>query len=382
MSQEKNQDFARLRQQVHRMGFNRKTTTIIIGECALFVFANIVGLALVINISDLLWKAVGMALISFGCMGLSTNGHTASHHAISNKSWLDEFITYFDFAFFLGVSGKYWKHKHIVVHHPHPNIIGVDDDADLMPIFTLNKNDVAQAKGFRRWWYRHQGYFFPVVLLGNSFGVAFKGWRFLLKDLFDEQRRDKESWIDLACLLSHWALWTIIPIFIFGFANVATFFVIQMFIMSYVMFALFAPAHYPDDAIQITSDATRDNYLMLQTATAVNFETGPIGRLLCGGVDYQLEHHLFPWISPRHYPALSPILKTFCEENGYPYRSQGWGIAIWKSYLTLFHPKDIFDRFPEYDTVVADAHPQALNSRREIGTTNADVTASPVLSEA
>jgi linoleoyl-CoA desaturase len=376
MSQDKNQDFARLRQQVHLMGFGRKTTAIIIGECVFFVFLNIVGLALVITLPDLFSKAVGMALIAFGCMGLSTNGHTASHHAISSKRWVNEFITYFDFPFFLGVSGKYWKHKHIVVHHPNPNVIGVDDDANLMPVFTLNREDVAKATGLRLWWYRHQGYFFPIVLLGNSFGVAFKGWRFLLKDLFDDERRDRESWIDLACMAAHWVVWIILPIYLFGFANVAAFFIVQMFLMSYVMFALFAPAHYPDDAIQITSDATRDNYLMLQTATAVNFETGPIGRLLCGGVDYQLEHHLFPWISPRHYPALSPMLRKFCEENGYPYRSQGWGIAIWKSCATLFHPKEIFDRFPEYEAAGAAAGEQS--ARREIGAPNV----SPVLSEA
>jgi fatty acid desaturase len=382
MSHDKNQDFARLRQQVHRLGFARKTTAIVIGECLLFVFAALVGVAIVIVMPDLLSKAVGMGLVAFGCMGLSTNGHTASHHAISNKRWLNELIMYFDFSFFLGVSGKYWKHKHIVVHHPHPNVIGVDDDADLMPIFTLNRKDIEEAKGFRRWWYEHQGYFVPIVLLGNSFGVAFKGWRFLVNDLLDDERRDRESWIDLSCMVAHWICWTIIPIFIFGFANVAMFFVVQMFLMSYVMFALFAPAHYPDEAVQITSDATRDNYLMLQTATAVNFETGPIGRLLCGGVDYQLEHHLFPWISPRHYPALSPILRKFCEENGYPYRSQGWGAAIWKSFVTFFHPKEIFEEFPHIAS--ADEAPRRTEPSplREHAEAAGEAVRAPALSEA
>ena len=98
------------------MGFGRKTTAIILAECALFVLLNIAGLTLVIGCPGLILKGVGMLLITFGGMGLSTNGHTASHNAISDRRWLNEFITYFDFAFFLGVSGKYWKYKHIVVH--------------------------------------------------------------------------------------------------------------------------------------------------------------------------------------------------------------------------------------------------------------------------
>jgi fatty acid desaturase len=176
--------------------------------------------------------------------------------------------------------------------------------------------------------------------------VAFKGWRFLIRELRDPAKRDFKSWIDLACMIAHWVIWTIIPIFIFGFANVAMFFMVHMFIMSYIMFALFAPAHYPVEAIQITSAARRDDYLMLQTATAINFTTGPIGRLLCGGVEYQIEHHLFPWISTTHYPVLSPLVKTFCDEHGYPYRSQSWARGLWASYLTMWRPKPIYDEFP------------------------------------
>jgi linoleoyl-CoA desaturase len=370
MSKEANQDFARLRQQIHRLGFGRKTTAIIIGECVLFVALVIAGVALVATSENIAVKAIGMCLVAYGCMGLSTNGHTASHHAISSKAWINEFIMYFDFPFFLGVSGNYWRHKHVVIHHPHPNVIGLDDDADLMPVFTLNDRDLKNASGLKKWWLEHQGYFFPIVLLGNSFGVAFKGWRFLIRELLDDQRRSWLSWVDLACMIAHWIVWTIIPIYVFGFANVAMFFIVQMFMMSYVMFLLFAPAHYPDEAIQVTKDATLDNYLMLQTATAVNFETGPIGRLLCAGVDFQIEHHLFPWISPRHYPALAPVVRQFCEEHGYPYRSQGWGVATWKSVATLFRPKKILEEFPAIENLPLAAHyQQQREDRREAALT-------------
>ena len=366
MSREANQDFARLREQVRRAGYGRKLTAIGIAEWLLFIALTATGVSLVIVSDMLIVKAIGMILVAYGCMGMSTNGHTASHHAISNTPWVNEFIMYFDFPFFLGVSGNYWRHKHVVVHHPNPNVIGVDDDADLAPVFTLNDRDLKKASGLARWWFEHQGYFFPIVLLGNSFGVAFKGWRFLIRELKDDERRNRQSWIDLSCMIAHWVVWIVIPIAIFGFANVALFFVVQMFMMSYVMFALFAPAHYPEEAIQVTKDATRDNYLMLQTATAVNFETGPIGRLLCGGVDFQIEHHLFPWVSPRHYPQLAPMLRQFCEEHGYPYRSQGWGIATWKSVVTLFKPKKIEEEFPAVENLPLAAHYQQQSRiRRE-----------------
>ena len=89
-----------------------------------------------------------------------------------------------------------------------------------------------------------------------------------------------------------------------------------------------------------------ENFLLLQTATTINFRGGPIGRLLCGGVDYQIEHHLFPTISPRHYRQMSRHVKAFCDRHGYPYRSESWGRAIWQSVMTFRRPKPIHEGLP------------------------------------
>jgi fatty acid desaturase len=81
--------------------------------------------------------------------------------------------------------------------------------------------------------------------------------------------------------------------------------------------------------------------VLRQTATTVNFRTGPIGRFLCSGVEYQIEHHLFPRISHVYYPELSPLVEQFCRERNYPYRTLGWFEAIWKSLATFYRLRPV-----------------------------------------
>lgn len=66
-----------------------------------------------------------------------------------------------------------------------------------------------------------------------------------------------------------------------------------------------------------------------------------IGRFLCAGLDYQIEHHLFPGISHVYYPEISRIVKAYCETHGYRYRTLGWGEAVMKSLGVFYRPKRV-----------------------------------------
>lgn len=62
-----------------------------------------------------------------------------------------------------------------------------------------------------------------------------------------------------------------------------------------------------------------------------------------GGLDYHIEHHLFPELSYVHYPALQPIVEAYCREHGYPYRRLSWGRAMWRSIESLAENKPVVD---------------------------------------
>jgi len=334
-------DLMALRAELERLGYNERTSGAIVAEWVLFVSVSALSLWLLTSFEALWVKAAAMVLLVMASMGIATNAHTASHHAISKHRWLNEFFLYFGYPMFHQVAACFWRNKHLVLHHPHPNVAGVDQDCDLKPWFTLDDEAMKTAGGLRLWWYRHQGWFIPVLLVGNYISMVFASWEFLLRRLADPKQRTAAHWIDLGSMLLHWVVWLALPLMVFEWQDVLMFTLARYAMMSYIMFALFAPAHFPAGAQMVDKESLGKNFLLLQTVTTVNFRTGPIGRLLCGGVEYQIEHHLFPTISPRHYPQMSKHVKAFCDAHGYPYRSEGWGKAILQSLAIFWNPKPI-----------------------------------------
>ncbi len=75
-------------------------------------------------------RGVGILISAFVCMGVGTNTLTSTHYGTSDKRWLNEALSYFEYPMFLGLSATYWWHKHVVLHRPAPNVIGVDSGAD------------------------------------------------------------------------------------------------------------------------------------------------------------------------------------------------------------------------------------------------------------
>ncbi len=331
-----------LRQTIKDLGWHRKATRKILFELMIHLTLALGGIGIFIISENLLVQVLGMLVSTVGSLGVSTNTHTSSHYATSEKKWVNELLTYFGYPVFLGLSATYWWNKHVVVHHPNPNIMGLDKDADIMPWFALNQEQVNQTSGISHLYYsKLQWLVFPFALALNSFSVQKDGWRYLLRHLRDPALRKPAHWIDLGVLLLHWTVWVFLPMIFFPTTTVLSFYLLRLGLMSYAMYCAFAPAHYPVEAVCAQSHNTKADYLIRQTATTVNFHWGFICRFLCSGVDYQIEHHLFPEISHVYYPQISQLVKQYCQKHGYPYRSLSWGAAIWKSWMVLRSPKPV-----------------------------------------
>jgi fatty acid desaturase len=108
------------------------------------------------------------------------------------------------------------------------------------------------------------------------------------------------------------------------------------------MYAILAPGHFPAEAQRTTDEARHGaDFFAVQTAGTVSFRTGFLGRFLCSGLEYQVEHHLFPNISHVHYPEISVAVQGFCAEHGLSYRSYSWAVALWKSWAVLRFPQQV-----------------------------------------
>lgn len=320
-----------LRAEVRRRGLLEKATGRIVAELAAHAVIAIAGIGLLIAARDPWLFALGLLTATVGSLGVATNTHGSSHYATSDRRWVNELLTYVGYPCFLQLSATYWRRKHVIVHHHHPNVAGVDDDIDLAPWFVLTVDDYRRAGALRRCYHRVQWLLVPLAIAAIGFNMHLAGWRHLLRALMSPSERRPAHWIDVACMVLHVLVWIVLPMYLVGAPRALTVYTVRIAALSVALFCVLAPAHFPIEASCLRAGSDDDDFVWRQTATTVNYSGGSLGAALCSGLQYQIEHHLFPSVSHVHYPKLQPLVREFCLVNGYPYRVLPWPEAIWKS---------------------------------------------------
>jgi fatty acid desaturase len=332
-----------LRKEFARRGWDKKATRPIVIQLLTHVAIAVAGMVMFMTCHNPAVRVLGILISTFGCMGVGTNTHTSTHYGTSDKRWVNQALSYFGYPMFLGLSATYWWHKHVVQHHPAPNVVGVDDDSDLLPWFAMTADEVRASSGLLRFYYEHlQFWLFPFALAANNFSIQRAGWAHLIRALRHSKGRRPGHWIDLGALVMHYVIWVGVPLFFFPPAAVVSFYILRTTLLGYAMYAILAPGHFPAEAQRITEEARHGaDFYAIQTAGTVSFRTGLLGRFLCSGLEYQVEHHLFPNISHVHYPEVSVAVQEFCVEQGLSYRSYSWAMALWKSWEVLRFPQQV-----------------------------------------
>ena len=331
-----------LREEFAKRGWYERPTGRIIFEMGLNLSLALSGIIVFLIAENLFVRAVAMLVSTAGSIGVGTSAHTASHYAASRKRWVNELLTYFGHTLFLGLSATFWRHKHLGLHHPAPNIVGVDKDSDFYPWFALTEDEVNRARGLRRFYYeRLQWALLPLALVLNGLNMQVAGWGYVLSNLLPSRRRSRALCTDLFALALYFAAWVGIPCLFFPVADVLIFYVIRIGLVGYAMFAVFAPGHLPPEAIRIKDDQRGSDHYLLQALGTVNFRAGFFGSLICSGLQYQIEHHMFPGVSHIYYGKMSALVEQFCREQGLPYRSYRWSEVLWKSLVVFWVPQPV-----------------------------------------
>jgi fatty acid desaturase len=289
-------------------------------------------------------RIVGLLVSCLGFTGIATLGHVASHNAGLGSSRGNRILYYLSFPLLLQVSTSYWRYSHLTVHHPSPNVIGVDNDCDLRPVFATNETHLSEYAAWRQRWPLLQALFLLLVLPFNGLNIIRQGWVRLFLVLRETRGKRLAPWLDLACMVLHLGLFVALPMLFFRPLEVIVFYLLRLALIGCGMFAVLAPGHYPAEAACLSqSQRASGDFYLRQAATTLNFRTGFIGRFVCSGLEYQIEHHFFPSVSYVHLRAMQPMVQAWCEDNGIPYRRLGWGEAICKSWLSFVAPKRVVE---------------------------------------
>lgn len=270
---------------------------------------------------------VWLALAECALMGLTVAAigfnvmHDGGHGSFSNSPVLNR-IAFFSLNI-LGGSAFMWNMKHNVIHHAYTNIDGLDDDIDARPFLRMS---VTQRKlGMHR--YQHIYFWFLYSLL-YMFWVFFSDFKKYIRrkvgDVPLKKMKTSDHIIFWCSKLFFYFYIMVLPIYLLGFVPWLIGFLTLALTGGFVLSIVFQLAHTVEDAsFPMPDEITHkmeDEWTIHQLKTTANFATN--NKIICwyvGGLNFQVEHHLFPKISHVHYPAISRIVKQTCAEFGVGY---------------------------------------------------------------
>ncbi|WP_313355680.1 acyl-CoA desaturase [Microbacterium sp.] len=225
----------------------------------------------------------------------------------------------------IGMSYSWWDSKH-TKHHGNPNQVGKDPDIEVDTISFLDE-DAAKSRGLVRLITRKQGWlFFPLLTL-EGLNLHYIG----LKHLFTK-KKVKGRWTELGIIAVRFAI-ILIPVFMMLPLGMAFAFMgVQLAVFGVYMGASFAPNH---KGMPIIDPNARLDFFSKQVRTSRNIRGGWWATALMGGLNYQVEHHLFPSMPRPHLSKAREIVRDYCASNNVPYTetSLGRSYAIVIEYL-------------------------------------------------
>lgn len=289
-----------------------------------------------------IWVMLGMCLV----MGLGLAGiglsvmHDANHGGYSNKSWVNNLLGFS--LNLVGGNAFNWKVQHNVLHHTYTNIHDVDED--ISPRGILRMTPYGPWKAMHRFQHLYAWFFYGLLTL---VWVVVKDFvrivRYQRDGMLKKQKASvaREWMILLASKAVYVGYVMVLPALLLPVTwwQVGIGFVAMHYVGGFILAIIFQPAHVIDGTEYPMPDddgKMENSWAIHQLLTTTNFANN--NRILnwyVGGLNFQVEHHLFPNICHVHYRKLAPIVKYTAEEFGVPYKSEPTFIGALISHAKL-----------------------------------------------
>ncbi len=270
-----------------------------------------------------LWGLMGLAMAGIGMNVM----HDANHGSWSSNPIINKI--YGSSIYLLAGLPLNWKIQHNYLHHQFTNVHGLDEDVEVNGVLRLHRSEK------RIWFHRFQ----HVYALG-LYALLTINWA-LIKDFNKLVKYRKLGLLDkfkantrlelvklIAAKVFYFSLFLILPMIFSPQSawSIALGFVLMHLIGGVVLSVIFQLAHILEEVempLWEGAEQLNNEWMIHQLQTTANFSEGhPLITWYTGGLNHQIEHHLFPHISHAHYPAIAPLVRKTAQEFGLPYHSE------------------------------------------------------------
>ena len=324
------------------------TKTLILIPAAIIIYISLLVFSMPAVVGILLSGLFGFVLASIGFNVM----HDACHGSYSSRGWINGLMGHTLNA--LGGNAFIWKFKHNIIHHTYTNVDGMDDD--------IAKSPLMRQCHTQKWLPMHRFQHIYVVLV---YSITSFAWVFMMdyakyfsKKIVStplQKMSKKEHLIFWLTKILYLLFYVAIPVMAVGWGKWAIGFVSFNIVMGFTLAIVFQLAHVVEDAVFEFTDSENDlkieeEWAVYQVKATANFATkNKIISWFVGGLNFQVEHHLFPRVSHIHYRALNKIVKETCMQYNVPYNEFP---TMLKAMASHFKMMKEFGRKPAYIKLV------------------------------
>lgn len=308
-----NKEYLELRRRVAEKGLLDRQY----GYYAINILAALAALALgvaVIILAGRLWvQLITAAFMAVVFMQFNFIGHDAGHRQIFRSARYNDLVLIVA-GFVTGITPSWWLEKHNA-HHRNPNQLELDDDLNI-PIYAFTEERALRSRGLVRSIVKYQAFFLYPLHSLTSFVLVGKGIGYLLR-----RRQLRYPVVEVAAVAAGLGLYFAVPFLFMPAWHAVIFIAVHRVLAGLYMGLVFAPNH---KGMPVLDAGMRLDYMRQQVLTSRNIHSIPLMDMAYGGLNRQIEHHLFPNMPRNRLKDAREVVKAFCEERGIAYHETGF----------------------------------------------------------
>lgn len=285
----------------------------------------VLGLGLAVTfvlVGDTWWQMVTAVALALLMTQAAFLGHDAAHRQIFVSGRWNEWVSLVVINLFVGMGYGWWQRKH-TKHHANPNKVGADPDIDMGALAFTPQATAARKTPLTRWLATKQGYFFFPLLLLEGVNLHMHG----LRRVFSRGAVN-HRWVEMSFILVRLISYVVLVLVVLSPGKALAFMGLQLAVFGLYMGSSFAPNH---KGMPIVPQDARIDFLRRQVLMSRNIAGSRGVDIFMGGLNFQVEHHLFPSMPRPNLRRSAPLIREYCAKLGVRYTET----SLWSSYRTV-----------------------------------------------
>ncbi len=301
-------EYAQLSRQIKQAGLLERRPAYYVGKIAATVGLLAAGWAVFVLVGNSWWQLAVAAFLAVMFTQVGFLGHDAGHRQIFGSRRANYVLGVLHGNLGIGLSYGWWVNKHNK-HHAHPNTEDADPDI-MLGALAFSEAQTRTSGPLARLVYRYQAYLFFPMLLGEAISLHTSSIRALTSPA------SRHRPLEIALLAAHAVGYLALVFLVLSPVKAVVFILVQQGLFGLYLGSSFAPNH---KGMPILEAGDRTDFLRRQVLTSRNVRGGWLTDFALGGLNYQIEHHLFPSMPRPNLRRSKAMIETFCQQRDLPY---------------------------------------------------------------